>query len=31
MYENKLSEILPEPNHFQVPHETEKEQDCFQE
>ena len=23
--------ILQEPNHFQVPHETEKEQDCFQE
>ena len=29
MYENKLAHILQDPNHFQVPHETEEEQEII--
>ena len=27
MYENKLADIIQDPNLFQVPHETEEEQE----
>ena len=30
MDENKLADILQEPNHFQVPHENEDEQGFFE-
>ena len=30
MYENNLADILQDTNHFQVPQETEEEQDFFQ-